>query len=510
MFVNGFRRGRKRTYFSCMTKRITILLAIMLCCLLGLLVMQGYLTYQEFGRQRADFSTQVNALFEQSVEVEKAARIERLVDQFMTDLANPEIVRVEARADREMSRTVFFFFDGESDAQEMSIRFDQIDLVADTMTAEVRRLFYAQIEEKVRKDFYEESFIYWTDRLAERIRHNFREFPVDTMTLRDAFQTRLDSVGIGSSFSLVIDTAFTNGLGAGWGRVIRTEPVPLFAQYWIGEKQAVAIIDNPGYVIFQRSLFTIGGSAAVVLLTLLSFYLLFATILRQKKLSELKDDFIDNVTHELQTPVAALRLAVDGLQNFEVIEKKERFARYLQVSAAELNRLSELVDGILLQSMSQDPKELPRESLDLMDLLREAADRHRLKATKPVSIQLPDRNTFEVFSSRYHLVTIIDNLLQNSIRYSKDEGVHIDIRLESAGQGFVLEVADDGWGISPEDRRHIFEKFHRSSDKDRNYTVKGLGIGLYHVRQCVDALGGSIRVRDNQPRGTVMEVSIEG
>lgn len=87
-------------------------------------------------------------------------------------------------------------------------------------------------------------------------------------------------------------------------------------------------------------------------MTLLSFYLLFATILRQKKRSELKDDFIDNITHELQTPIAALRLAVDSLQGFQVKTRQERFTRYLQVAGTELNRLSELVEGILYRSSS--------------------------------------------------------------------------------------------------------------------------------------------------------------
>jgi signal transduction histidine kinase len=143
-----------------------------------------------------------------------------------------------------------------------------------------------------------------------------------------------------------------------------------------------------------------------------------------------------------------------------------------------------------------------------MELLRAAAARHRLKAGKPVFIQLPAVDKLEVFSSRLHLNTIVDNLLQNAIRYSDARGVHIDIRLRRQEDGFLLEIADDGWGIPPKDRRQIFEKFYRSSNKDRNYTIKGMGIGLYHVKQCVDALGGSIRVRDNRPRGTVMEVKL--
>lgn len=488
-----------------MTKRITILLAIMVLCLLGLLTMQGYLAYQEYQRQQADFTNQVNELFGQSVQAEKEARIDRMVRLFMADIDNPELVRIEARPDTEQPRTVFYFYDAPSGELEMSITFDQLDLVADTMTDEVRRQFYDRLEKKARKDFREETFFYWTELLAQRIQRNFRELPVDTAALRTAFRFKLDSLGVESDFSVAVDSVISFPAVRA---AVHTEAFPLFAEYWTGKKKAAATIQNPGYAIFKRSLFTIGGSAAVILLTLLSFFLLFATILRQKQLSEMKDDFIDNITHELQTPIAALTLAVDSMKSFEVTDKKERFASYLQVSALELNRLSELVDGILSHSTAQHPAEIEKERFDLMELLREAAQRHQTNAGKATDIRLPDRDTFEVSSSRFHLGSILDNLLQNAVRYSDEAGVRIDIRLQPKDGGFVMEVADDGWGVPPDDRRRIFEKFYRSADKDRNYTVKGLGIGLYHVRQCVEALGGSIRVRDNQPRGTVVEVVV--
>lgn len=492
-----------------MTKRITILLIIMLCCLLGLLSMQGYLTYQEFQRQQKDFARQVNELFAKAVEAEKVARVEHLVSLFLADLENPELIRIEAGPDPDKARTIFHFFEGSSGEQAMSISFDKMDLQTDTMTPEVRRQFLDRMEETVRKDFYEESIVYWTKLLGERLLKNIKEVPIDTQVLRSTFQSQLDSLKISSSFTVVMDTTFASTADQDMARTVRTAPHQLFGESWVGNQQAMAIIDNPGYTVFQRSLFTIGGSASVILLTLLSFYLLFSTILRQKKLSEMKDDFIDNITHELQTPITTLRLAIDSLRQFEVKEKKERFANYLRVSGTELNRLAELVDGILMHSTVLEPGTLDKVSIDLMPLLREAADRHRLKAAKPVTIQLPDWDTFEIVSSRFHLDTIVDNLLQNAIRYSGEDGVHIDVLLERKTAGFVLKIADNGWGIAPEDRQQVFEKFYRSSAKDRNYTVKGMGIGLYHVRQCVEALGGTILVRNNQPKGTVMEVRLE-
>jgi signal transduction histidine kinase len=480
----------------------------MLLCLLGLLVMQGYLVYQEFRRQQEYLSRQVDDLFAQAVAVEKQTRVEHLVDRFLADLTNPQLVRIAARKDADNERTVFDLFDAATGGLEASVTFENLSLVTDTLTDTARQLFLARLTRSVREDFADENISFWTDSLGVRSQRNFRNTPVDTATLRTAFRHRLDSMGIGSTFTLTVDTALVAAPAANSWRSIRTTPRTLFAASWIGPQQARATLANPGYAVFRRSLFTIGGSAAVLLLTLLSFHLLFATILRQKKLAELKDDFIDNVTHELQTPIAALRLAIDSLRGFAVSDRQARFTSYLAIATTELNRLAELVDGILLRSTAAETESLPREPVDLVILLRQAAERHRLSATKPVAIHLPDRATYVVHSSPFHLNTILDNVLQNAIRYSAEAGVRIDIRLEPTDSGFLLAIADDGWGIAPEDRRKVFEKFYRSADTDRNYTVKGLGIGLYHVRQCVEALGGRIRLRDNRPRGTVVEIRL--
>ncbi|MCB0631625.1 MAG: HAMP domain-containing histidine kinase [Lewinella sp.] len=491
-----------------MSKRITILLAIMLFCLSGLLLTQGYLAYQEFQRQQRDLSLQLNELFAQAIAAETNARLDRLTDLFLADLDRPELVRIEVRRDTETPRMIFDLFDGNSNELATSVNFKQIDLLADTLSPPLLQAFREQMARQVRGDLADESIVFWTDTLGGALKRHAREMPVDTAALHVSFEHSLDSLGITTAYKILIDSTFETTSSGSRKAVFYTKAHPLFGPSWIGDQQAMAMLKNPAYTIFRRSLFTIAGSASVILLTLLSFFLLFATILRQKKLSEMKDDFIDNVTHELQTPIAALRLALESLQQFSVTERRERFSRYLQVSTAELHRLSELVDSILQHSTGRETASIERESVNVMALLQEAAGRHHLRAEKPVFIQLPAIDTFEVFSSPFHLNTIVDNLLQNAIRYSDARGVHIDIRLRRQDDGFLLEIADDGWGIPPKDRRDIFEKFYRSSNKDRNYTIKGMGIGLYHVKQCVDALGGSIRVFDNRPRGTVMEVKL--
>ncbi len=409
-----------------MTQRITILLSIMLLCLLGLLTMQGYLVYQEFRRQQEYLSRQVDNLFARAVAAEKTARVELFVDRFLTDLDNPALVRIAARADADNRRTVFDLFDAATDGLEASVTFEDLTIVTDTLTDAVRQLFLARMARSVREDFANENISFWTDSLGVRSQRNFRETPVDTAVLRASFRHQLDSLAIGRAFTLTVDTALATAPATDSWRSIQTSPRTLFAASWIGPQQARATVANPGYAVFRRSLFTIGGSVAVLLLTLLSFHLLFATILRQKKLAELKDDFIDNVTHELQTPIAALRLAIDSLRGFAVTDRQARFSSYLQVATTELNRLAELVEGILLRSTAAEAESPPREPVDLVELLQRAAERHRLAATKPVAIHLPEREACVVRSSAFHLNTIIDNLLQNAIRYSADAGLRTD------------------------------------------------------------------------------------
>ncbi|MCB0637285.1 MAG: HAMP domain-containing histidine kinase, partial [Lewinella sp.] len=408
-------------------------------------------------------------------------------------------LRIQPVARPADSNTVFHFRSPGNDDLLMSVAF--ADLVPLTPEApDLWPRFRSRLRLFVREQFAEAAIFFFSDQLG-LIQENLQDTTrVDTALIDQVLTATLREQGIRSAVHLQLrsDTISAAPLPASQ---VRTQALPVFS-YQDEPPRLVATLTHPAFDLLRRALFTILASAVVVMLTLLTFYLLFSTILRQKRLAELKDDFIDNITHELQTPIAALRMSVDSLARLKLPAEADRYQRYLGLARQELARLSGLIDRLLFRGWAEDQPAEEQTTMDWTAAISEQVRRWSTTTEKPVTIRWQPGRACLIRSAPHDPEVVLGNLLQNAVKYSDPTGVHITIVLEQRGVMAHLSVADDGWGILPADRQHLFEKFHRSSDRNRNYSVDGLGIGLYHVRQCVTGLGGQISVEPNTPRGT--------
>jgi two-component system, OmpR family, phosphate regulon sensor histidine kinase PhoR len=246
----------------------------------------------------------------------------------------------------------------------------------------------------------------------------------------------------------------------------------------------------------------------LVAFTFLSFAVLYRNLLRQRRLSDIKNEFISNITHELKTPIATVSVAIEALRSFNASMDPARTKEYLDISANELQRLSLLVDKVLKLSMFEKKEiELRYEQVNMHALVEEVASSMRLQLEKKgavLNISTEGNTTLE--GDRLHLVSVVFNLLDNALKYSADQP-NISMITRGEKDHVELVIKDSGIGIPPEYHHRIFEKFFRVPTGNL-HNAKGYGLGLSYVFHVIKKHHGQIRVESCEGQGSCFIATI--
>jgi two-component system phosphate regulon sensor histidine kinase PhoR len=250
-------------------------------------------------------------------------------------------------------------------------------------------------------------------------------------------------------------------------------------------------------------------SVLLVALTVLSFILLFRSLVRQNKLTQLKNDFISNITHELKTPIATVSVAIEAMKNFNVLDDPKQTQEYLSISTTELQRLTLLVDKVLRLSMFEKKEiQFKKESFDIGQLSVEVMESMKLQFEKQhakTSIELTGKN-FTINADKRHIASVIYNLLDNALKYSPSDPV-INIHIIDRSTFLEIRVTDQGIGIAHEYKEKIFEQFFRVPSGDRHNT-KGYGLGLSYANHIVRSHLGFIELETQEGKGSTFIVKL--
>jgi len=249
--------------------------------------------------------------------------------------------------------------------------------------------------------------------------------------------------------------------------------------------------------------------AGLLFITLLFFAVALYIIISQKRLSELQRDFINNMTHELKTPLSSIKIAGDTFLHSKEVSNNPRLMKYAQIVSDQSNRLNQHVEKILdVARLEGDLVKLNKESFDVVTLLEDIVAEYRTKgqlSTQALSLEKNVANGL-IYGDPLHIANVFHNLIDNAIKYGGDP-VEIKIKIWDEGDKIKLTVQDNGQGIGKSDYNKIFNKFYRVPTGDVHNT-KGFGLGLYYVQQIVKLHRWIIHVNSEIGKFSVFQIDM--
>ncbi|MEP6711446.1 MAG: HAMP domain-containing sensor histidine kinase [Ferruginibacter sp.] len=275
------------------------------------------------------------------------------------------------------------------------------------------------------------------------------------------------------------------------------------------EEFLVIVVPHQRSIVFKEIGWFILGAIFFTIIITTAFFVTIRTLLRQKKLSEIKSDFINNMTHEFKTPLATISLAVDALKNEKVVADKDKTNYFTGVIKEENKRMNKQVETIL-QAALLDKQEV---QLNLKKL-----SAHELITSALNNIALPiEENNGKLFynfdapkdmimADEVHFTNFVNNLLDNAVKYSKEKP-EIKLTTSNVGNNLKIKIEDNGIGMNKETLNRIFEKFYRAHTGNV-HNVKGFGLGLSYVKTMVEAHRGSIKTESTLGKGSSFIITV--
>lgn len=277
----------------------------------------------------------------------------------------------------------------------------------------------------------------------------------------------------------------------------------------VSEEFLSIIVPHQKGLIWKEMIWFILGAILFTIIITTAFFITVRTLLKQKKLSEIKSDFINNMTHEFKTPLATISLAVDALKNDKVVGNKDKSDYFTGIIKEENKRMNKQVETILQAALlDKNEVQLNMKRLLAHDIIINVLNNINLQVEEKggkIDVELEAENDL-ILADEVHFTNVINNLLDNAVKYSK-ENLHIKLSTKNAGNHLKIKIEDNGIGMNKETLHRIFEKFYRAHTGNV-HNVKGFGLGLSYVKTMIDAHHGSIKAESVLGKGSSFTISL--
>lgn len=462
--------------------RIAFLISFSLLSIIGL---QIFYAIEMYKQQSALFTSEVNQAFERAVIKTNEQRLKKINSFFEEDISDTSQVKLVYELNDEGHRLVVI--DPNTAYKLLSLGIQQPkDSLPDRS-----ELIQIAVNENW-KLLRNENILYWTQTIGEKLKAYSDSLSISRDSLRRNMKDELLLFGIKENFSFVKSDSTHQYDSTDQSFKIKMLPVKIE-----GETLLSAKIDNPQRPVIKRLMTVFVLTIVALTLLFFSFSYLYRILRKQRHISALKDDFIDNVTHELITPTATLQLAL------ETLEKSEHScsSKYISIAKQHADRIANIVDQVLKSSLNQlENEHIQLEKLDLNSLLIEIIQYYRSTYGDVLKIESNLKGTQEVYTHREYLSTVLHNIISNAIKYGNLTNPEVKIWLDYDVNYFSICVQDNGSGIPKAHQQKIFDKLHRVPSAAHD--VKGLGIGLYNAKMLMLKIKGDISLKSSTQLGS--------
>lgn len=266
----------------------------------------------------------------------------------------------------------------------------------------------------------------------------------------------------------------------------------------------------------EEKSYIISNISKILMLSILFIAIIIATfaralylLIKQKQISEIKTDFINNMTHEFKTPIATINLALDAIKNPKILHNDEKVLRYVKMIRDENKRMHAQVENVLrISKLEKNQLDMRKETIDVHDIIEEAISHVELLVTNKggrIKTHLK-ASLAEVLGNEFHLKNVIVNMLDNAYKYSED-APKIDIYTENTPKNIIIRIKDKGIGMSKTVQKHVFDKFYRE-ETGNIHNVKGHGLGLSYVKKIIENHQGTVFVDSEKDKGTTFTIKL--
>jgi len=463
----------------------------------GLLFLQVYWIVREWNRSEDILQREVDYSFQQAIDREWAVRKDTLTTYLSYFLHDTNFVQFKTMLNEKDNTWMVRMFDPGKPKDYFSWSNPRLGLDGPMTPSQREFVITRFIEDNVRKSIASDIVFFYTQRFGKVWSDKYLALKLDTMLVKVFFKEELLRNNVVNDFSIAYADTSAKHLfpQKNSSSLLSKEILVNYQQVNDPDKKylAQATVVSPKIVLLKRMWLMISGSLLLLAFTLFALYRMYKTIIRQKQLDELKDDFISNMTHELKTPIATVTAAIDGLQYYDALEDRERAKRYLDTSRKELQRLDELVSKVLELSVGQrSDDQVRKEKFILKEFLEQIFLSFSLQSNLEWHLDMSDE--LKIYGDKQRLLSVFQNLTENAIKYGKGN-TRLNIVAKEDDGKLKMIFRDNGPGIDPAFVPHIFKKFYRVRTGDRN--LKGFGLGLFHVQAIIAAHGGNIMAETN-------------
>lgn len=340
---------------------------------------------------------------------------------------------------------------------------------------------------------------------AERI-------PIDK--LQSSIEDAIEQYDLPKLYAFAITTPSTDSIlfktdNFNTEEINKAHSIKLFPHAFVDSSEYLFINFPESNPLFKQMLWPIALAFIFTLLLLASLLIIINNLLHHKKLSAVKTDFINNMTHEFKTPIATIQLATDSVMTEQILNQPEKISYFMRLIKGENKRMNALVERILqMAQLEKKSFSLIKSDVDMHQLIEAVVENSKLKIEQngsEIKLNLNAENA-SLSIDEMHMTNVLFNLIDNAIKYRSGE-LLVEISTRISYKQFVVAIKDNGQGMSKDTVTHIFDKFFRLTDGDI-HTVKGYGLGLSYVKAIIDKHKGQILVQSEVGIGSQFEISL--
>ena len=477
----------------------------MTCCISLIIGLQVYWNYSNYKITVSNFQKESNNALASAVKKQQQLRLDEISNKIRDLMADTSFLTITCNINNRDSNTVFVISDTHPKFKEDTAR--KVSLYKAGMTTftqklrritpQAKQLFIDHfIKNTLRRDLQDGTIYYYTQGLGDSISSAMTNSKFNIHQLGKLYKDELLSKGIYTAVKLVISEA------AIADTAYHTKKVNASLLNYGKQDVVYGILENPNQYYLKEMKWILVSSVCLICIVILCFYYTAKTLLSQHKLALLKNQFVSNMTHEIHTPLASIKITAEALQKYDL--DKSTSAAYLSIIQHQTDKLIDLTSQLLNKARNENFEMYDFEEFKLDDLINSVIS-HQIVADQ-VEVSYKENN-FRLRGNKNHLSNVLTNIIDNALKYNRSECKQIAIGVIDRKNLVEISIADNGIGISSEDLKHIFEPFYRVT-KDETHDVKGYGLGLDYARNVVEKHGGTIHVRSEINRGSTFIINL--